>query len=199
MPANSMYMLSWISSQDKLLVRKNSSRPQKLWEHPLRRMLLPDHFCAHIVYIACTQTIHLSFLSYPLMYWTNWCPSAIITQTKCSYSLHKDSHRGGFPLHFPSRPHKGDPFQPLLAAPLSAFRSLDSLPWGYNWWKKENKDTRWMLGEFRLVANRHFKPIPQWLDGFCNAWQRKRNWYWCWGWPRCLVWSSVLHAFWELV
>lgn len=62
---------------------------------------------------------------------------------------------GGFPFAFPlSLPHKGDPFQPLLAAPLSTFSSSDSLPWGCDWWKEENKKHQvdaW--GEVRLVAN----------------------------------------------
>ena len=44
--------------------------------------------------------------------------------------------------------------------------------------KEENKKyTRWMLGEVRLVENRHLKPIPQWLVVvfFGNAWLEEKK------------------------
>lgn len=93
----------------------------------------------------------------------------LLTQRPC--------HSWGFPLHFPLTPtHKGDPFQLLLAAPLSAFSSSDSLPWGWDWWKEENKYARWMLGE-RLglwQTGGHFKQSPPRLSVFFG----KALWGW---------------------
>lgn len=143
------------------------------WEGSCFRIMV----CAHVVYIANIHANNtFSFLSSPFQRWADCprCPSAILTQAwVLLLPTQWLPQWGGFPLHFPSHPHKGDPFQLLLTAPLSTFRS-SLLPWGWDWLKEKNKKhyTRWMHREVRFVEKRHLKPISQWLDVvfFGNAW-----------------------------
>lgn len=195
-PCQRLYISSEASSLHKLLVSKNRQGPSKgmrtiHWVGSCYRIRV----CARVVYIASIHTHNnSSLLSSAVLDWTNCrrCASAIIAQAECLYSTHKGSHSGGFSFVFPlSPPHKGDPFQPLLAAPLSAFSSSDSLPWGCDWLKEENKDTRWMLRErLGLWQTEQLQANPTVVEGclfLVKPGGRKWNWYQCLEWPWCLV------------
>lgn len=171
------------------------------WEGSCHRIMV------RAVYIASIHVNNISsLLSSSLLYWTNClrCPSAAIAQTKCFYSPHKRLPQWGFSFAFPlSRPHKGDPFQPLLAAPLSAFRSSDSLPWGCDWWEEENKDTRWMLGEgLGLWQTWPLKANPTVVECclfLVTPGGRRRKNTSAWSEPGAWFSAVLLHATWELL
>lgn len=195
-----MYILSF-SPQHKLLVKTNNLGPQKVQESSTVKEAATRSLLMLTLYVCwlCKQTINLSFLSYPFMYWTNWCPSAIITQTKCSCSLHKGSHRGGFPLHFPSHPHKGDPFHPLLAAAFSTFRSSDCLPEGINGGRGKIKTPGGCLESLGLwQTDISSQSHCGWMD-FAVPGRRQETDTGAGDDPNVWFRALSLHAYWELV
>lgn len=137
-PCQHLYTLSEASSQHKLLVSKNSQGPPEVWEASSER----DHgLCPCYVHSqnTCTQSIFFPVIFFSAL---NQLPEVSIGHPHpgpSAFTPHTMAPTVGvFPSHFPSRPHKGDPFQLLLTAPLLTFRS-SLLPWGQNWLKEENK------------------------------------------------------------